>query len=574
MNIKNKLMISHVILIIIMTLCWISYSFIDYNEFQEKTKSLADNALSEFSIELGSLTKTYIEPFSQHYVELKTKVLSDTISEMLSKTGNKESEITSNKNIRKIFNEFLTVKNGVIVGYSYLINSKNQIILSPNENSTAITKGDWKDKFPQLFELIESAKLTGVAKGYYNFYDVNNTGIVTKVGKKYGVIMRVPNTDYYVGTTIFLENYKSLTQKQLKGFEKEVIYKIDRKFEKHSKTLLTGILLKTISTVIIIAAIFILIGYLIAKNISDPILKLAKKVRGISTGNFNFSLSRDSYKTPEVKELSDAFKFLGEELEEYMDNLKHEMSERQLIDRDLDVAREIQDHALPVVTPDFCKSEFDISGFLKPAKKVAGDFYDFYYLSDNKLAVVIGDVSGKGISAAYFMAKIKTLLQSFCMDEKKDPAIVLNKLNKVISKDNKSFMFATLFLGYYDFSTGTLTYSNAGHHPAIRIHQDKTITEFGEQENPILGFFSDSLYTSQSEVFKQDEFLVLYTDGICEATNSDNEMFGKVRFLQSCLKHQNMNINTMLKGIVEDTAEFEGDTSQTDDITVVGLIRK
>jgi serine phosphatase RsbU (regulator of sigma subunit) len=573
MTIKNKLILSYVLLTLFLTSFWITCSFMDYNTFIGKIVSLSVTSLSEYSGKLFDLSKSYIEPFSEDYIKLKTQKLVKKINPIIKEAKNKENIICSNNELIETFQKLMFVKKNIVVGYSYLINSKNQIIMSPNKKTISITKNEWKDAYPELYSLIEKAKETGMSKGYYRFYDINNYGTSSILGKKYGVILNIPQTDYYLGTTVFLENYKLHTQNQKKHLENKIITKIEDKFRAQTNTLFVSILLKTITIVIIIVTIFIILGYWLAKNISDPIHRLTNKVKHLNSSNLNFSIDKNEYETSETKELSNAFKFLGDELMEYMENLKKEVNERQIIDRDLEIAREIQDHALPKVTNDFCSPEFNIYGELKAAKKVAGDFYDFYYLDKNRIAILIGDVSGKGISAAYFMAKIKTLLKAYCLEEKENPANVLYKVNNILSSDNKSCMFATVFLGYYDIKTGILAYANAGHHAAIKLKKNGTITEFGEQKNVVLGFFEDSKYNTQIEHFSKKEIMILYTDGICEATNSSTELYGKVRFCQSCIKHKNENIKDMVKAITKDTLVYEGKTQQTDDITILGLRR-
>ena len=573
MTIKNKLILSYVLLTVVLTSFWLTYSFLDYNTLVDEMASLSNSSLSKYSREVFNISKNYFEPFSQEYVKLKTKMLAKKVAPVIQQEKNNQAKILADKELQKTFNNLIHIKDDIVVGYSYLINNKNQIIMSPNDNAITATKHNWKKRFPQLYSLLERAKVTGRSNGYYHFYDVDNDGKTSIVGKKYGVIYKIPKTDYYIGTTVFLENYTHFSERQKQYWEDEAMTNIEGKFRKNANTLFVDIIFKSITTVVIVALIFILLGYWIAKTISDPIHRLTNKVKKINSENLNFSIDRNEYGTGETKELSSAFKFLGDELMEYMANLKKEVNERQLIDRDLEIAREIQDHALPKVTPEFCKPEFDIYGNLKPAKKVAGDFYDFYYLNEDKIAVLIGDVSGKGISAAYFMAKIKTLFQAYCLEEKKDPAKVLTKINRILSKDNKSYMFATVFLGYYNIKTGTLVYANAGHHAAIKLKKDGTIKEFGEQRKVVLGFLENSVYESQQESFLKKDILVLYTDGICEATNSSGELYGKIRFFQNCIKYRNKHIKKMLDGVVKDTLIFEGNTPQTDDITVLGLGR-
>ncbi|MCP4181677.1 MAG: SpoIIE family protein phosphatase [bacterium] len=299
-----------------------------------------------------------------------------------------------------------------------------------------------------------------------------------------------------------------------------------------------------------------------------PINRIRHGIKKMGHGDFNINLKE--CEVFEISELASAFNYLGEELNTYMDNLKKELKIRQAYETEINIAADLQKSILPKVTTEFQNDSFKLFATLKAAKDVSGDFYDFFYLSENKIALLVADVSGKGIQAALFMSMSKALLKSYCFSEPDNPAKVLEKTNNYLCNDNEYKMFVTVFLAYYDCNTGKLTYANAGHHSSILVSSEGKYDNFGLLDGVILGFFPDIKFNSDSKLLKKDDLVVMYTDGIFEAVSPINKEYGEERLMELIVKNHNLEVDKICSAIIDDLEVFE-EGSRFDDVTLLAF---
>ena len=254
------------------------------------------------------------------------------------------------------------------------------------------------------------------------------------------------------------------------------------------------------------------------------------------------------------------------QLEEVMVKAKERM------ENELNVAKDIQMSMLPLIFPAFPKrDEIDIYAELIPAREVGGDFYDFYFLDENHICYVMGDVSGKGVPAALMMAVTKTLLKSRAGNDK-STASILTHVNNEIAKDNDTYMFITVFIAILNTNTGKLLYSNAGHNPSYIINKtNKKITKLGDLHGPVIGAMEEMTYGETSLVLKKNEIVLCYTDGVTESQNINEELYSDARFEELLKKGKYDSSSSLVKLIVASVKEFEGEADQFDDITVMAL---
>ncbi|WP_321910580.1 MULTISPECIES: SpoIIE family protein phosphatase [unclassified Paraburkholderia] len=234
------------------------------------------------------------------------------------------------------------------------------------------------------------------------------------------------------------------------------------------------------------------------------------------------------------------------------------------IQQELDVARRMQQSIVPTRFP----SRPDLQMFARmiPAKEVGGDFYDYFWLSDNKIGMVIADVSGKGVPAALFMAVARTLLRAIAPGAS-GPAACLALANDLLSQDNEATMFVTLFYGILDIRTGELEYANAGHNSPYVITADGKVSAVQRTSGMALGVMDGIVYEQGRMRLEPDSTLLLYTDGITEAFNPVNEQYGEAR-LASCLTGgEELTVEALLSQLVNDVVAFAIDAPQSDDIT-------
>jgi sigma-B regulation protein RsbU (phosphoserine phosphatase) len=232
------------------------------------------------------------------------------------------------------------------------------------------------------------------------------------------------------------------------------------------------------------------------------------------------------------------------------------------------MATQIQESMLPNIFPAFPdRKELDIYASMKPAKEVGGDFYDFFFIEKDLLGMVVADVSGKGVPAALFMMASKILVQNLALVEK-DPKLALEMTNEQICKNNQG-MFVTMWLGIIDLKTGILTASNAGHEFPIIKQPNGKFELFKDKHGLVIGAYPDIKYTSYQIKIEKGGMLFVYTDGVAEATNREDEQYGLDRIVDTLNNGEINNPTEALKAVDKSVSEFVGDAPQFDDLTML-----
>jgi sigma-B regulation protein RsbU (phosphoserine phosphatase) len=242
------------------------------------------------------------------------------------------------------------------------------------------------------------------------------------------------------------------------------------------------------------------------------------------------------------------------------------------IKQDLSVARDIQQGILPKAFPPFPgRKDFDIYASMTAAKEVGGDFYDFFMIDNNRLGFVIGDVSGKGIPAAIFMAVSRTLIRATGLNGA-PPGECLHYVNNLLCNESVSCMFVSVFYGVLNMKTGELEYANAGHNPPYILKNDGSLVRKLESTGDLLlGCFDDQPYNSKKIILHPNEGILLFTDGVTEAFNNKDVVYGDER-LENLLSSMNgLTARGIINTIVDDVSLYTHDVPQSDDITLLSL---
>ena len=255
----------------------------------------------------------------------------------------------------------------------------------------------------------------------------------------------------------------------------------------------------------------------------------------------------------------------------YIENLTAATAEKERIGAELSIAAMIQNDALPAVFPPFPdRHEFDIYAVMDPAKEVGGDFYNFFFIDNDHLALVMADVSGKGIPASLFM-----MVSNIIINERAQmggtPAEILSFVNSRICEHNKADMFVTVWLGILEISTGHLIYSNAGHeYPAV-CRKNGKFEIVKDRHGFVIGGMEGMRYRDCELDLSGGDRLFLYTDGVPEATDSSNQMFSVSRMLDTLNAHREESPQGILEGVQQSVNGFVGDAPQFDDLTMLCL---
>ncbi len=275
--------------------------------------------------------------------------------------------------------------------------------------------------------------------------------------------------------------------------------------------------------------------------------------------------------TDEIGQLAASIDLMEEQVKDYVDNLMEITAEKERIGTELELASRIQASMLPSIYPAFPeRDEFDIYGSMSPAKEVGGDFYDFFFVDENRLVIAIADVSGKGVPAALFMMISKILVQNLALIGH-SPKEVLEIANRQICNNNPEDMFVTLWVGMLDVSTGRLVAADAGHEYPVFKQGDGVFELMKDPHGPAIGVMEDVPYREYEVQLEPGDKLFLYTDGVPEATSNDEELFGIDRMVEALRPVGDKAPHEVLDAVNEAVAEFVGEAAQFDDLTMLCL---
>ena len=266
--------------------------------------------------------------------------------------------------------------------------------------------------------------------------------------------------------------------------------------------------------------------------------------------------------------LSQDISELAKEIDYYTAENVRLAAEKERVAAELDMARKIQADQLPSDFPK--RKEFDIYASMTPAKEVGGDFYDLFFVDDDHLALVIADVSGKGVPAALFMMMSKNIIHNLA-SMGLSPKEVMESANKAICSNNKQRMFVTVWLGILEIPTGRVTAVNAGHEIPMICQPDGEFELFEEPHGVMVGVFSKAEYEQYEFTLKKGASLFVYTDGVVEAADANDEMFRTDRLLTALNEHKDSTPKQLLESVQSEIGRFAGDAEQFDDLTMLGL---
>jgi sigma-B regulation protein RsbU (phosphoserine phosphatase) len=319
----------------------------------------------------------------------------------------------------------------------------------------------------------------------------------------------------------------------------------------------------------IVAAALLALGLVvtaISKRVTRPLRDLASSAERMATGDLNTALPATS-SNDEIGTLNRAFHHMRDSLKEYIRNLEITTREKERHESELKIARDIQMHLLP---PDRADSRppaaYHLAASLIPARQVGGDLYD-HFLVDRKLWFMVGDVSGKGVGAALFMARAMTMLRA-AAGPAAGPKEILSKVNRGLCHQNNGATFVSLFAAVLDLTTGSLIHASAGHDPPVII--SGIDSRFLRTEGgPVLGLIEEAEYVEEKTNLNPGDTLVVYTDGVTEAMDLDSRLFSGERILESVRVNGSRSSSDVLDSLLASVRAFAGDAPQSDDITVM-----
>jgi sigma-B regulation protein RsbU (phosphoserine phosphatase) len=433
-------------------------------------------------------------------------------------------------------------------GYGFLLNDKGTVIISPKESGN--TSQDYlHDSNPELRELAK--RMIGKEEGCFQ---------LQIAGKEvYVAFSPLATIGFSVGILMSAEEVTAPArsiQQDIIGLTKEAVEGINRSF--------VIILLIIAGVIVLTSGTAVMVALRLSRHLTAPIVKLCKGAEIISAGDLNYQFEVNS--GDEIGDLAGTFN-------QMIRNIKTINGEKERLNGELSAAADIQNSMLPSVVPEFSElGALALYAKMTPAKEVGGDFYDFFFMDEEKtkIAFVIADVSGKGVPAALFMVIAKTLLKIHLLKDI-NPAETLEAVNKRLCEDNPRGMFVTVFLCTLDLHTGKMRYANGGHNPPLLSPFGKPYQFMQLEKGLPLGMFTESRYTCCALDLRSGDKLYLYTDGINEAMNEAEEQFGNQRFLEKANVHRDLAPEAFDEAVRRELLLFTAGAEQSDDITTLAI---
>jgi len=315
--------------------------------------------------------------------------------------------------------------------------------------------------------------------------------------------------------------------------------------------------------------------WVIAGGVTRPLLELAEAARLVARGQLDTSVPEVPQRD-EVHTLAAAFTRMQQDLKDYLRELQATIAAKERMEGEFAIGSKIQQTFLPAIAVDkelsLMGGRVALAASFRPARQMSGDLYDIFPLSKNRLALVIGDVAGKGLPAALLMVVTRTLVRAAARDNS-SPAASLSRVNRLLCDENRAELFVTLQLLYLDLEEGKLTWANAGHPPPVLASTAGLRSPLALPVGIVLGVDPEGFFTEEEVPLAAGETLVLYSDGLSEARNPQDQFFDEERIIQASHRLAGHPVEAVVTGILGDLNTFAEGRSPEDDLTLVALRR-
>ncbi len=444
-------------------------------------------------------------------------------------------------------------------GVNFILNQKGEVILSSEKEGPLAASASPEDlrKYGEASLALEAACMT---------MGLSDVARITMDGREYYLAYApIPNIGWSLGTLI----ERNIVVQPARDAKSYLLSRAEE-FSAGMRAFFWDNLMKMAALLLALLAALFFVSRKVAERFVRPILALTAGVREISGGNLDKKL--DIRTGDEIETLADSFNQMTGELQSYIGNLAKTTAEKERIETEISVAARIQAGILPKKFP--AQHGFDLFASMAPAKEVGGDFYDFYFLDEHHLMVTVADVSDKGVPAALFMVAAKTLLKESAMmfgEEERLPEIVA-RTNDRLAEANDEGMFVTMFTGVLDVRTGEFVYVNAAHNPPL-VRQDGEFTFLPIAAGPMLGMMEGMDFPAARLTLSPGDMLFLFTDGVTEAMNEKQALFGKTRLQETLLAQPGEKSAKEILGAVQAAVDAHADGAEpSDDVTMLGLV--
>ena len=470
----------------------------------------------------------------------------------------------------------------------------------PNQGSLGLSRdmAVFKASYYSLLNLMSSCQLSSGCRSVFLGLQDDNSNIVMFIDSRMGFTKpaeedpyyHVPGSFYEIKDTDHITNYRDEERHHgyyLGGYETRFVniylktdpdnplifyeatvfieYDLEAVKSESINILIKELIVLGISSVTLVA-LYALFSYLLFVRNINKLSKASDIVREkLVNKNMDAVVEANVRSNDEIKALSDSFTAMETEIINYVNIIRQETLEKEKINAELSVASKIQLDALP--NDKFEDKKLLVRAYIKTAKEVGGDFYDYFYLDDHRMMFFIADVSGKGIPASLFMMKGKELIRSALISSK-SLVEAIKHANDLLARNNKELLFITSFIGVIDFNKHEVRYVNAGQEKPYIVSNGKVIKLEGEA-NIVLGVEEGYEFVPGVHPFNEGDYIFMFTDGLNESINSNNEEFGYSRIEENLLKSSGAHLDNVIKSLNDSLDEFVACNEQFDDVTML-----
>lgn len=462
----------------------------------------------------------------------------------------------------KALEKKLSERNIGETGFTVLVSDKGHIVYSPRPDGELAQDADNTHDI----RVTANSSLGSIVTKAVN----QETGFsqVTLDGESYYVAYAPVDT---VGWTLMMFISEDELDKDSKALQAKLSDASDNtldEFDKYVKINAAALLIGLFIVVLVTAKII----SIRTKKALKPISSMTEEIQKMDSDHMIFEM-KEEYKTDnEIEVLAESFSDMSVRLQSSLNEIVKRTAEEERMNAEIDAASRIQLAMLPKLSESLSsRAEFDIYADMVPAKHVGGDLYDFFLIDDNHLGIVVGDVSGKGISAALFMVLAKNTIQNQLMTYGTDVVTAVTETNKLLIRDNSQKLFVTAWIGVLTLDTGVLRFVDAGHELAAMSNKGKEFVIEKDNHSLVLGMLDRAKYMPNEIQLQDNDTIYLFTDGIVEAKDDNGELFKKERMLEALNANPTLSPEELDKAVRESVNKFVGGAEQFDDITSLCL---
>jgi sigma-B regulation protein RsbU (phosphoserine phosphatase) len=532
--------------------------------FAEKTVEKIDDA--NYRLAEQVLTK-----YGEFMVKDKAESVAKELAALLG--GRKTfdyAKLRQDNQLRKIATQNIYTPEGK-AGYMILYDRNGENIFHPDRKVEGQNYRKWQQRYPEVWQIVNKAISHRKTAGYFTFFDRQD-----RERKRYNATVQVSGTPFIVAAIVNIDEFFLPTQKRIKQAGKEILSQAKQNISTQATAVKRQFEVVGLLSLLGLAIVGVLAGLFLAGRISRPLKDLAAYAKKLPFQDFSAPAEPESgvsrrYLTynNEVGNLAESLEFMEDALRREIQELIGTTAAKERIESELHIAREIQMSILPKIFPPFPhRRDFDIYALIEPAKEVGGDFYDFFLLDDRHLCFVIGDVSDKGVPASLYMAVTKTLIKAVAQ-QGHPPGEILTRVNRELVSGNTTSMFVTIFVGILDTVSGRVLYANGGHNPPLIIRNQRPVDFLAPSGAPLVGALEGLSYETAELVLAPGEALFLYTDGVTEASNGNEELFSEDRLQKGLQDLPEASSREMIGAIQARVNDFVAGAPQADDITML-----